>query len=268
MSTDPETTAVVRSWLHDGPQASADRVLEAVVGALDATPQRRDTPLPTATSLVAIAAVVAVFVLGIAALVATDVGGPTPAPRADVALPINNLDAVPTQVPLPAGMPDGPAVQVVRAEARAMWFTVTLAPAREWDGVCVGLTTAQESSAGCGPAPGEGLPQFGRFGGIGEGELPNGMFQIHGTVASDVASVWVVTREGQRATATLVPFTLGEVEGSVFFIFLPADIRPETMVAADASGAVLTEIPMISTDSHVGPDGTPGAPSPLPTPDG
>ena len=41
MSTDRETTRLVRSWLEEGVTTLPDRVLDAVVDQLPATPQRR-----------------------------------------------------------------------------------------------------------------------------------------------------------------------------------------------------------------------------------
>lgn len=41
MSTDRDTTRIVRSWLRTDEQESADRVLDAVLARLDTTPQRR-----------------------------------------------------------------------------------------------------------------------------------------------------------------------------------------------------------------------------------
>ncbi len=41
MSTDRETTRIVRSWLEEGVTALPDRVLDAVLDQLPATPQRR-----------------------------------------------------------------------------------------------------------------------------------------------------------------------------------------------------------------------------------
>jgi hypothetical protein len=41
MSTDQDTTRIVRSWMREDGHESADRVLDAVLDALDTTPQRR-----------------------------------------------------------------------------------------------------------------------------------------------------------------------------------------------------------------------------------
>ena len=41
MSTDRDTTRIVRSWLEEGATALPDRVLDAVLDQVPATPQRR-----------------------------------------------------------------------------------------------------------------------------------------------------------------------------------------------------------------------------------
>ena len=46
MSTDRDTTRIVRSWLQTDEYESADRVLDAVLDQLDTTPQRRSTWWP------------------------------------------------------------------------------------------------------------------------------------------------------------------------------------------------------------------------------
>ena len=46
MSTDRDTTRIVRSWLQTDEYESADHVLDAVLDRLDTTPQRRSTWWP------------------------------------------------------------------------------------------------------------------------------------------------------------------------------------------------------------------------------
>ena len=94
MSTDRETTRIVRSWLEEGVTALPDRVLDAVLDQLPATPQRRSW-WPTwrsnrmntyAKLLAAAAAVLVVAVVGYQFL--PRAGGPggqptiTPSPSA------------------------------------------------------------------------------------------------------------------------------------------------------------------------------------------
>jgi hypothetical protein len=105
MSTDLDTTRIVRSWLQTDEHESADRVLDDVIALLDTTPQRpswwpaRRSPRMNALSKFAIAAaaVVAIAIVGINLLPRTggDIGGvptavpsptPTPAPSVSATL--------------------------------------------------------------------------------------------------------------------------------------------------------------------------------------
>ena len=92
MSTDREVTRIVRSWLEDGVTTLPDRVLDAVLDQVPATPQRRpwwparrfpSMFTPVRISLAA-AAVVVIAVLGINLLTKTPGVGapssPTPVP--------------------------------------------------------------------------------------------------------------------------------------------------------------------------------------------
>ena len=92
MSTDRDVTRIVRSWMDEGVTALPDRVLDAVLDQVPATPQRRATWWPVrrlqtmnnATRLGIVAAVVAIAaVLGYSYFVAPNVGSdrndqPTP----------------------------------------------------------------------------------------------------------------------------------------------------------------------------------------------
>ena len=110
MSTDRDTTRVVRSWLQTDEHESADRVLDAVLDRLDATPQRRATWWPArrtppmnkfvAFAIAAAAAVVAVLVgaqlLGrsnVGTDAPTDTASPSTSPVVNGALPA--ADAIP-----------------------------------------------------------------------------------------------------------------------------------------------------------------------------
>lgn len=164
----------------------------------------------------------------------------------DAALPVANLDVEPKPGFIePAGMPGvkGPMIQVASGEVSGEEFRLTLY--RSADGFCLSLAAIQYRGGGCGAAPGEG-PEFGLFGVIGQSGLADGTIEIDGMVAPDVASVWVVTDDGRRANALLVPAELDGLEASVFVVFLPADTHPTNIVAADGSGAVLEEFPILS----------------------
>ena len=90
MSTDRDTTRIVRSWLRTDEHESADRVLDAVLDRIDTTPQRRSTWWParrlpemnnTAKLALGAAAVVVAAFLGIRFLLpGQNIGGPGPTP--------------------------------------------------------------------------------------------------------------------------------------------------------------------------------------------
>lgn len=115
MSSDPETTRIVRSWLDEGVTQLPDSVLDNVLDLVPATPQRRATWWParrlsamsTTLKFGLAAAVVAVAVLiGINFVGTSAVGGPgsddsTPTPE-----PTATLE--PTPAPTPEGLlPEG-----------------------------------------------------------------------------------------------------------------------------------------------------------------
>jgi len=116
MSTDREATRIVRSWLEAGVTRLPDRVLDAVLDQVPATPQRR--PLwrawrfPNMTSpvryAIAAAAVLAVALIGYQLLPTSDVAGqPTAAPTATApvasAAPTRQPPAFPSAGPLALG---------------------------------------------------------------------------------------------------------------------------------------------------------------------
>jgi len=105
MSTNRDTTRIVRSWLRTDEHDSADRVLDAVFDRLDTTPQRRPSWLArripimnnTIRLIAAAAAVVVVALIGYQLLVAPNVGGPPPAPS-----PSESPSIAPTVTPAPS----------------------------------------------------------------------------------------------------------------------------------------------------------------------
>ncbi len=109
MSVDPETTHIVRSWMDEGVTQLPDRVLDAVLDQVPATPQRRATWWPPrlaratnttmAVALAAAAVLIAITFIGFGLLGGTPVGGPgadepTPSPT----LPAIQLPGKPTQL--------------------------------------------------------------------------------------------------------------------------------------------------------------------------
>lgn len=118
MNRDPETTRVVRSWLEDGVTVLPDRVLDAVLDQLPATPQRRTRwparRLPEMNTAIKLAlgaaAVVAVSLLGLNLLAdgsAPAVGAASPAPSASPS-PSPSAEPTPGSSPVP-GPPALPA---------------------------------------------------------------------------------------------------------------------------------------------------------------
>jgi hypothetical protein len=103
VSTDRDTTRIVRSWLRSDDDESADRLLDAVLDALDTTPQRRHSWLArrspimnnSARLIATAAAVVVGALIGYQLLIAPSVGGPEPAP-------IESSSATPTTTPPPS----------------------------------------------------------------------------------------------------------------------------------------------------------------------
>jgi hypothetical protein len=108
MSTDRDTTRIVRSWLRTDESESADRILGSVLDRLDTTPQRRATwpvrRLPemnnTAKLALGAAAVVVAALLGINFLLP---GGPS------IGGPEASLTSEPSDTPPPTPAPLLPA---------------------------------------------------------------------------------------------------------------------------------------------------------------
>jgi hypothetical protein len=101
MTTEPELTRIVRSWLAEGVTDVPDRVLDSVMAELPATPQRRrwlpawrDTSMNTYLRFAAAAVVVSILVVGgIAILRPSPSGGqavdtPTPTSSPTRLLPL------------------------------------------------------------------------------------------------------------------------------------------------------------------------------------
>jgi len=148
MSTDRETTRIVRSWLEEGATALPDRVLDTVLDQLPATRQRRAwwparrLPLMSTPFRIALAAaavvVVALFAINLVPRSTDVVGGvsPTPVPTAPAAIapvptataastPAPTVTAAPTPAPTPAPtLP--PSGQIAPGTYRVDFMTYTL----------------------------------------------------------------------------------------------------------------------------------------------
>lgn len=142
MSFDPETTRIVRSWLDEGVTQLPDRVLDAVLDRVPATPQRRVTWWPArrlstmnttlkfglAAAVVAVAALIGINVLG----TPSNVGGPGPGGATPTPQP------TPTATPVPPEglLPEGPHVLTDGGEIdgiSTLPITVTI-PGSDWHG--------------------------------------------------------------------------------------------------------------------------------------
>ena len=109
MSTERDVNRVVTSWLEDGVTVLPDRVLDAVIAQLPATPQRRAGwlarrfPIMNSTVFrvgVAAAAVIVIAFVGYQLLPGRSVGGPQ-------APPTPQPTATPTVAATPVGLPEG-----------------------------------------------------------------------------------------------------------------------------------------------------------------
>jgi hypothetical protein len=142
VSFDPETTRIVRSWLDEGVTHLPDRVLDAVLDQVPATPQRRATWWPArrlstmnttlkfglAAVVVAVAALIGISILG-----DSNVGGPGPGS----ATPTPQPTATPEPTPVPEGLlPAGPHILTDGGEVdgtTTLPMTVTI-PGPDWYG--------------------------------------------------------------------------------------------------------------------------------------
>ena len=111
MTTDRDTTRIVRSWLSSDEHESADRVLDTVLDLLDATPQRRawwpawriaqvNTYAKLATAVAAIAAVAVVAVMFFPRSSGVTSPGPSPSPIPSLT-PTASAAASPSAEPSP-----------------------------------------------------------------------------------------------------------------------------------------------------------------------
>lgn len=146
MSTERETTRVVRSWLEEGVTALPDRVLDAVLDQLPATPQRRpwwrawrspymNNPVRIA---IAAAAVLVVALVGYEFLPSnTGSGGPpTTTPSA---APSPTLAAAPTSTvlpTLPGSGPIGAGKYTIFPDGLRGYVSLTMEVPAGWEGCC------------------------------------------------------------------------------------------------------------------------------------
>jgi hypothetical protein len=157
MSTDRDTTRIVRSWLRTDEHESAHRVLDAVLDALDTTPQHRATWWPVRrlsmmnTTLkfgLAAVVVVAAALIGLNYLAAPNVGGPGLTEPTPTLGPSPTLE--PTASPTPAGLlPQGPHLLADGEAIDGMptWPTTVTIPGLDWYGEPGGALLTKNDTA-------------------------------------------------------------------------------------------------------------------------
>jgi hypothetical protein len=220
MSTDRDTTRIVRSWLRTDEHESADRVLDAVVDQLDTTPQRRFTWWParrfpemnnTAKLALAAAAVVVAAFLGIRFLLPGEVGiggpGPTPTP-----------DAAPAALPSPGPLDPG-TYRVDEPEWAPVPYTFTVPDG--WSLDEDGFVTKDADG------PGEVMLTTWIVSHIFSDACDDSEANLVevGTTVDELASALVAqaNRDATQSTATLGSYPATRIELS-----FPADLDPST----------------------------------------
>ena len=222
MSTDHDTTRIVRSWMQTDEYESADRVLDSVLDQLDTTPQRRATRWPvrrlismnTAAKFgLAAAAVVVAAVLGFNYLIVPNMGGPG----------LGDPSPTPTSTPQPLGdMPldAGPVIATGFGASESVELRFTVPDG--WGGFAgVGVlpATGTEAPAGMGINLGEvneGLFSDPCQWNDGEPEVPIG------PTVDDLASA--LAEQTAYETSTPVDVSLGGYAGIYIELRLPTDV--------------------------------------------
>jgi hypothetical protein len=162
MSTDRDTTRIVRSWLEEGVTALPDRVLDAVLDQVPATPQRRPSwptrRFPPMNRIFltagAAAAVLVVAIVGYRLLLNPNGVGPQPSPSL-------TPSAIPP--PTPSSLPPNPLVGIWSTGATTCEQQVATLEA-------AGFTTEQLASVEIDVTCASGL--------AGPGFSPGGRFRV------------------------------------------------------------------------------------------
>jgi hypothetical protein len=133
MTSDRETTRIVRSWLGVEEYESADRVLDVVLDRLATTPQRRSLwqawRFPNVSNFmkIAVAAIVLVAVVAAGfALGNTGIGGPAASPT-----PSPSPTVAPTPAPTPTLAPTPSPEQLVTGSAGPGRYTFGVGPVND-----------------------------------------------------------------------------------------------------------------------------------------
>lgn len=165
MSTDRDTTRLVRSWLAEGVTEFPDRVLDAVLDQVSTTRQRRvswlawmDPSVRATLRLVSTAAVIAVIAIaGYQLLLGSGVGSrPTPTPR-----PISSPSptATPTPMPTPRGLLEPGTTVMFYQDVTAGFRVDVTVPGGDWyqSVPAPGILTKRDSAE---PPDGAGIIVF------------------------------------------------------------------------------------------------------------
>jgi hypothetical protein len=263
MSTDRDTTRIVRSWLEEGVTALPDRVLDAVLDQVPATSQRRawwparrfrdmNTPLKL---VMAAAAVLVVAFVGITLLPGNAiVGGPgaTPTPSPSPSASSSQSPSAPVLFPngpLPAGSytiqpfvgPGGLCVSeslaagCTEAGAEDDSIHITLTVPEGWSGLEYSIVPSLESFS----PPGGGGLLFGRGGWLypppscaGPG-IHHGPTIPTGTTAD--AFVTALVDHPDLDVTSPVDVTLGGYSGQYLELRAPANVTTDAL-GPDPSG--------------------------------
>ena len=219
MSTERDTTRIVRSWLMTDEQESADRVLGTVLDRLDTTPQRRATSRParrlsemndSARLVLAAAAIVVVAFLGIQFLSSDmGVGGPDPT---------HTPTATPAALPPPGSLEPG-SYYVDRPDWAPAPYIFTVSDGWELD--ADGFVSKDAGGAGEVMFTTWNVSHI--FSDACDDSVDN-LVDV-GTTVDELASGLVAqeNRDASRSTATLGGYPATRVELS-----FPADLDPAT----------------------------------------
>lgn len=162
MSTDRDTTRIVRSWLRTDEHESADRVLDAVLDQIPAIPQRRAgwpawrTPIMNKLVTIGLGAAAVVVLLLFGAQLfgspSTNVGGP----GIDDSMPPEPSQTTTLTPPADGSLPEG-SQHLLWDAGKSMRVTI---PASGWHGEPgTGILVKNDNS---GPPDGAGIIVFGR----------------------------------------------------------------------------------------------------------
>ena len=240
MSSDPDTTRIVRSWLDEGVTQLPDRVLDAVLDQVPATPQRRATWWParrTATmnkflgfGLAAAAAVIVVLFVGIQVFGSAPGGtgsGSSRTPEASVSEPSATPEpsvAEPTSTPV-SGLPEGPFQLVGEGYAdEAPRITVTI-PAPGWNQPNGGVLVKGDEVAN---VPEAGIITFSEPAGTdfyvyGDPcRWPSTTPETPVATAEDIAAA--LAAQASRDASEPVDVTVGGYAGKVITLHVPDDV--------------------------------------------